>query len=86
MFIINDPYFVEKMVKHVPDKIDWSMKEEFFGKNGFGFETIVDLRTNEQSKQLWKEFITAMSLGSASKHLSFILSEITQYFDDLKPG
>jgi len=41
----------------VPEKIDRFLGFEALGVNGFGFESLVDMRTSEHVRLLRREFI-----------------------------
>jgi len=49
VLFIQDASFIEEIHKFIPEKIDWTLEKECGGHNVFGFETIGDLRTIEES-------------------------------------
>lgn len=47
MLFIHDPSFVEKLLKFVPSHLDRDTDFEFFGKNGIGHTSILDMKSDQ---------------------------------------
>jgi len=63
MLFIHDPEFVEKLLNFVPEYLDWNFESEFFGRNGVGHYTILDMRTDDTYEEYWQMFVSTMNLN-----------------------
>jgi len=72
---LHDPIFIDKLQKFIPSHMDWFLEYDILGKNGLGFTTMVDLRTNDEYKKSRNTIGDAMNLTQVSKHLPFVLNE-----------